>query len=214
MAKPHALNGGIAGPLDGVLRRHGATMVLREGRCVAAHFGSPTSEAAVCLSTVGIADRSDRTTFELRGAPPDIDTALAAIAPLGDRASNGRTGPRSAIARCDHVDTAACSAALVAADVAVYISNRFAAIQVIGPRAADLVGAFDERQELPAVVLDGGSSYELLVMAERGPALWGRLLDAGAPLRVACVGLEALERLAASHRLDRSASPTGSWADD
>jgi hypothetical protein len=210
MTKPDAPNGGIAGPLDGVLRRHGATMVLRQGRCVAAHFGSPTSETSVCLSTVGIADRSDRTTFELRGAPPDIDSALAAIASLGDRTWNGRTGPRSAVVRCDHADTAACSAALVAADVAVDISNRFAAIQVIGPHAADLVGAFDTLRDLPVVLLDGRGSYELLVTAERGPALWGRLLDAGAPLHVACVGLEALERLAASHRLGRAATPTGS----
>ena len=210
MAGSHASTSGLAGPLDGVLRRHGATMVVRDGRCVAAHFGSPTSETAVCLRTVGIADRSDRTTLELRGAPPDVDAALAALALLGDRPSSARTGSRSAVVRCDHPDTAACSAGLVAADVAVDISNRFAAIQVIGPRAADVVVAadFHHRQDDPIVVLDGASSYELLVMAEAGPALWSRLLDAGAPLSVACVGLEALEHLAASHRLARSASPT------
>jgi hypothetical protein len=183
-------------------------MVVRDGRCIAAHFGSPTSETAVCLSTVGIADRSDRTTFELRGAPSDIDAAIASLPPPGAPVSWARTGSRSAIVRCEHTDTAACSAALLGADVAIEISNRFAAIEVIGPRASELLRAVDvHRPGTDVVVLENrATSYELLIDAETGSALWGRLLDAGAPLRVACVGLEALEHLAVSQHLARSAS--------
>ena len=182
-------------------------MVVRHGRCIAAHFGSPTSETAVCLSAVGIADRSDRTTFELRGAPPDIDAAIASLAPLGALVTGARTGPRSAIVRCDHADTPVRSAALLGADVAVEISNRFAAIEVIGPRASELLRAVDVRRPgTDVVVLENhATSYELLIDAETGSALWRRLLHAGAPLSIACVGLEALEHLAASQRLARSA---------
>lgn len=50
-----------------MLRRHGATMIARHGRNVAAHYGSPVSEAAVCRSAVGLADRSDRATLSLTG---------------------------------------------------------------------------------------------------------------------------------------------------
>jgi glycine cleavage system aminomethyltransferase T len=69
------------GPLEGILRGHGATMTVRRGRYVAADFGSATSEAAVCLKTVGICDRSDRSTFEIRGAPEAIEDALASVDP-------------------------------------------------------------------------------------------------------------------------------------
>jgi glycine cleavage system aminomethyltransferase T len=64
-----------------MLRRHGATMVERDGRWVAAHFGSPASEAAVCRSRVGLAERSDRATLELSGDPAGRRGAGRAGAP-------------------------------------------------------------------------------------------------------------------------------------
>jgi glycine cleavage system aminomethyltransferase T len=202
---------GPKGPLDSVLRRHGATIVMRNGRCVAAHFGSAASEAAVCLSTVGIADRSDRTTFEFRGAPQDVDVALAALAPLRARTWWARTTAQTAIVRCEHTDAPMCSAALIAADgaLAVDVSNHYAAIGVVGPRATELlsVADFHTPEGQPIVLRDGPDSFELLVDAGNGPALWGQLLEAGAPFRLACVGLDALGHLAASNRVRRPASP-------
>ena len=56
-------------PLETVARNHGAVMAPRHGRRVPAHFGSVGAEEAVCLRGVGMADRSDRDTFELRGTP-------------------------------------------------------------------------------------------------------------------------------------------------
>jgi glycine cleavage system aminomethyltransferase T len=200
----------LTSPLDGVLRGHGATMVSRYGRCVAAHFGSAASEAAVCLSTVGIADRSDRTTLELRGAPKDVDLALAALAALRDRTWWARTTSRSAIVRCGHSQTPECSGALERAEgTFVDVTGRYAAIGVIGPRATDLLSSADLHtpEGQPIVLRDGSNSLELLVDREVGPALWGQLLEAGAPLSIACVGLDALEHLTASHRVGRPTSP-------
>lgn len=101
----------------------------------------PTSETAVCLSTVGIADRSDRVTFDVRGAAADVDAALAALGLLGEHAWWARAASQSAVVRCQALDRRLCASALGAADVSTEIDERFDAIEVIGPRAADLVHA-------------------------------------------------------------------------
>jgi glycine cleavage system aminomethyltransferase T len=191
-------------PLDSLLRGHGATMAIRHGRCVAAHFGSAASETAVCLRTVGIADRSERTTFELRGAPGDVDEALAALGPPDAAAWWARTSARTAIVRCEYVDAPRCAAAVLPAEgtLAVDVSSRYAAIGVVGPLAEDLLAtaAIDDGDGRPIVMRDGQGALELLVDTGEAERLWARLLEAGAPFRVACVGLDALEHLAASHR--------------
>jgi glycine cleavage system aminomethyltransferase T len=195
-------------PLEDVLRRHGATMTKRHGRSVAAHFGSATSEAAVCLSTVGIADRFDRTTLELRGAPDDVELALSRLARLPIRTWWSRLTSHSAIARCEHCDTAKCLEALIPVEgtAAVDVSDRYAAIGVLGPRAEELLASCSfQTQGPPSIVLrEANAAFEVLVPAAEGAARWDRLLEGGAPFRIACVGLDALEHLAASHRLDRS----------
>ena len=66
-------------PLETVARNHGAAMAERHGRRVPAHFGSAGAEEAVCLRGVGMADRSDRDTFELRGTPSAVESALIAL---------------------------------------------------------------------------------------------------------------------------------------
>jgi glycine cleavage system aminomethyltransferase T len=201
---------GSRSPLDGVLRRYGATMVMRHGRCTAADFGSPTSEAAVCLSTVGIADRSDRSTFELRGAPQDIAGALAAVGRLGDLAWWTSTKPRSALVRCEGVDAERCAAALETAEGVLVgdVTGQYAPIALIGPRAEALLDKLEEEMpELRPSILREGLTFELLIGADSGPALWAGLLDVGGPLQVACVGLDAIEHLAASQRVRRVAGP-------
>ena len=202
--RPAATDPEPLSPLDGVLRRHGATMATRHGKCVAAHFGSAASEAAVCLRTVGIADRSERTTFELRGAPGDIDEALAALPPPDATAWWARTSARTAIVRCEYVDAPRCAAAVLFAEgtLAIDVSAGYAAIGLIGPRAEDLLAAatIDVRDGRPIVMRDGQGALELLVDTGEAERVWTRLLEAGAPFRVACVGLDALEHLAASRR--------------
>ena len=49
--------------------------------------------------------------------------------------------------------------------------------------------------------------YEVLVPASQGPQVWDRLLEEGAPLHIACVGLEAIEHLTATRRLHDIGQP-------
>ena len=173
-------------------------MVTRRGRLVAAHFGSAASEAAVCLSTVGIADRSDRPTLELRGAPADLDAALADLR----FAWWSRISPVRAIVRCDRAHEAACRTALSRSPSAAVVDpgERYAAIGLIGPRAEELLDGLQGERRFH-VLREADGCLELLVAAADGPALWQRLLAAGTPLNLACVGLDALEHLAASGHL-------------
>jgi glycine cleavage system aminomethyltransferase T len=193
-------------PLEDVVMRHGATMINRHGRYVAAHYGSPTGEAAVCLSTVGIADRSDRTTLELRGAPEDVELALSGLVRVRVRNWWSRLTARSAIVRCEQADTAQCLDALIPVEgaVAVDLSNRYAAIAVIGPRAVELLAACDFKvQRSPPIVLrEAEAAFEVLVPSTEGPEQWEKLVAVGVPFQIACVGLDALAHLAASRRLD------------
>jgi hypothetical protein len=48
---------------------------------------------------------------------------------------------------------------------------------------------------------EAGLSWEIHVTPALGPVVWDQLLEAGAPLGVACVGLDAIENLTASKRL-------------
>jgi glycine cleavage system aminomethyltransferase T len=185
----------LIGPLESVLYRDGATMVERHGRRVAANFGARAGEEAACLKAVGIADRSDRTTLEVRG---DVDTALLALAAIGERAWSSYAGSERAVVRCEYEDTAACLAAL--GPDARDATARYAAIAVVGPNAEALLDAAD----LPSssvTLHETGLFWEILVPPALGPVVWDQLLEVGTPLGVACVGLDAIENLSASKRL-------------
>jgi glycine cleavage system aminomethyltransferase T len=64
-------------PLGDVLHRAGAVMTQRDGWEVAAHFGSPAGELAVCAQAVGLADRSFLGKLELRGYPEAVDRVVS-----------------------------------------------------------------------------------------------------------------------------------------
>jgi glycine cleavage system aminomethyltransferase T len=195
----------LAGPLDAILRQHGATMVARDGRWVAAHFGSATSETAVCVSTVGLADRFDRTTLELRGNPADVETALELAAASAEDVGCVQVTPRDAIARCNHARTDACIATLLSTDVAIEITERYAAIEVIGPRAAELIRAaiLELPDQVVIAIEHDTDTYELLIERDNGPYLWNCLLTVGTAVSIACVGLDALTHLAAARHVTR-----------
>ncbi|MDP9400169.1 MAG: hypothetical protein M3P39_04295 [Actinomycetota bacterium] len=193
------------------LRRHGATMIERDGRLVVKHFGSPASEAAVCRSSVGLAERSDRATLELSGAPQAVDEALAEIGRFADAAWWVRRTPHRAIVRCEGAAADACTALMVRAeDVTVTdISADCAALDLVGPHAADVLRAHLEQEGRPVVLVvrRDAACVELLVARAHGPALWNGLLELGDPYGIACVGIEALEHLDVSERLTRRRAP-------
>jgi glycine cleavage system aminomethyltransferase T len=66
-------------PLEDVLRRAGAVIRRRDGQRVAAHFGSPGGELAVCARSVGLVDRSDIGKLELRGYPEALDQIVCLL---------------------------------------------------------------------------------------------------------------------------------------
>jgi glycine cleavage system aminomethyltransferase T len=189
-----------------MLHRHGATMVERHGRLVAAHFGSAATEAAVCRGGVGLAERSDRATLDVRGPRADVAAAIAAVARLGGhRAWWTQLAPGRAIVRCEGDAEDACASAMRAAEGVeiIDLGGDYAAVDLIGPLAGDVLraAAVDERTD-PVIVLHQGEGYvELLVARSYGPALWNRLLEAGAPFGIACVGIDAIEHLAVSDHL-------------
>ena len=188
-----------ASPLETVARNHGAVMATRHGRRVPAHFGSTSTEEAVCLHSVGMADRSDRETFELRGTPEAVETALVT---LGEYAWSSFIASDRALARCELEHATACAGLLENLDGLV-ASNRtpaYAAIGLIGPRAKELLLEVDLTPS-GQIIQEALGCYEIILPADHGPELWDYLLVAGAPYDLACVGHDALDRLAASHRI-------------
>ena len=190
-----------------MLRRHdGARPAERGGRTVVAHFGSVASELAVCRIAVGLAERSDRATLEVRGTRAELDRALGRLATLGDAVWWSRLSRVRAIMRCEAQDRDVC-VAVVERDAIVCVhdlGDELAAPTLIGPRAEDVLAAagLDRDPDAAIVLRDRGGCIELLVPRRLGPALWSRLLDAGERHLIACVGLDAIEQLTVSRELD------------
>jgi hypothetical protein len=80
---------------------------------------------------------------------------------------------------------------------------------VIGPFAVNLLRAtgLGVCEDQPVILYTGSQAFEVLIDPVAGPAVWSRLLHAGAPFGVACVGLDALEHLAASGRMRPAVDP-------
>jgi glycine cleavage system aminomethyltransferase T len=187
-------------------RRHGATLGERGGRTLVAHFGSVAAELAVCRIAVGLAERSDRATFEVRGTREELGRALSELAQLGDAVWWSRLSRVRAIVRCEMADRDACLAAIGReAIVGVHdLGDELAAPTLVGPFAEDVLAAagLDRDHDAAIVLRDRSGGIELLVPRRLGPALWSRLLDAGEGYFVACVGLDAIEHLTVSRELD------------
>jgi hypothetical protein len=177
-------------------------MADRDGRRVPAHFGSTATEEAVCLRSVGMADRAERDTFEIAGKPDAVEHALVALA---EYAWCSFVTADRALARCERDHVAAC-AAMLANFPDLVAANRtpaYAAIGLIGPRAKQLLVEIDLTPS-GVVIQEAFGSYEVILPAAHGPELWEYLLEAGGPYGLSCVGHDALDRLAASHRVGRS----------
>jgi hypothetical protein len=172
----------------------GAVMVRRGRRSVCAHFGSVGAEESVCRKHVGIALRSD---LDVAGRAagdddPPVGRAVRAGAVWLARVAPERVlviGPGAAPAR-DEV-----------------------AISLAGPRAERLLarcglpalGVADVRVcwwrgDFVVLLRESADRHLVLARAAHGSEVWHALLDAGRPLEIACVGVDALLRLAAAAR--------------
>jgi glycine cleavage system aminomethyltransferase T len=201
----------------------GAQLGERDGHVVVALYGSTPGEIAVCMTHVGLADRSDLGTLELRGPQASLDRAFSArfgdppIAPGTGRRQRGiwylRLEPRRALVVGAHAQLASVAPVGVGSDRAELrsrdIGTALAMISVIGPRAARLlaaanlpaelaVGAIGRDPQVVAILRESQRRVLILMPAAAVDAVWARLLEAGEPLGAAFVGCDALSLLGAA----------------
>jgi glycine cleavage system aminomethyltransferase T len=114
-----------------------------------------------------------------------------------ERAWASFIAPDRAIVRCAPADAGALTT--LEGVTAHDRTASYAAIGLIGPRAAELLNEVDLSPS-GLIIREGRDSFEVLLPAAHGPQLWDYLIEAGAPYELACVGHDALDRLAASQR--------------
>jgi glycine cleavage system aminomethyltransferase T len=208
----------VRGPLDDLVRAAGATMVVRDGRWVAAHYGSRAGEVAACKRAVGIADRFDRATLEISGDPSAVDRVVEAVthrpASHADAVRAGhawwcRITPERVVLRCEAAYADPCREAVAAAAGAEPdaewsdLSAEFTAIEVIGRRAEKLMReAGIEDDAMPLVLHESRDTWEIVSEPAVARELWTRLHSAGRSLEAVSVGLDALDMLAAGEHQD------------
>lgn len=215
-----------AGSLPEPCLAAGAVLAERAGRTVIANYGSVPAEIAVCMKAVGLIDRSDLASFEIRAETSRLDRALA------ERLGHPPLAPGSArrlrdvwYLRLDRhrallvgPDAVLASGSPMAArwqkeDWSVNeISDRVALVSVIGPRAARLLGAAELPDQLAigaigrdprdpsviAILRESQRRILIVVKAQATGRLWERLLIAGESLQAAFVGCDALSLLGAA----------------
>lgn len=213
----------IDSPIPGPCLGAGAMLVERDGHMVVSSYGSVPGEIAVCMKSVGLADRSDLGTLELRASSSLLDRALTdrlgdpPVAPgsarrLRDvwylRLDSRRTllvGPHAALASGPMIGKGADRSELQCRD----IGATMAIVSIVGPRAARLLAAADLPDDLTigavgrdprdpsivAVLRESRRWILVLVRAAAVDAAWHRLLAAGESLGAAFVGCDALTLL-------------------
>jgi heterotetrameric sarcosine oxidase gamma subunit len=210
--------------LEDLLADAGAAMVMRAGRRVATRFSSVAAELAVCMRSVGLAEQSDIGTLELRGPDGDVQTVLQQLTGSGlspgfaVRASGASwclVTPQRALVLCPgEARDATLRSLLDAAEgvpgaSAVDLSGDYAALLLIGPRAEHVLRGAALAPDAPPLgrlrVVSGRrpttvlheEPQRFLVLVPRVHACdtWERLLRAGRPHGLACVGRDALDLL-------------------
>ena len=215
-------------PLEPLLQKAGATMVARHGWWVAAHFGSPGGELALCETAVGLADRSDLGKLELRGDPAALEQLVGqlsggSVAPgdalLAEGAWWCAVSPTHVLALSDAAET---DGLRTRADEAVRwtrgatvtdVTTRYAAIGLLGPRTADVLGELSDIEPplgdvdspvfdvlrlaaVPAMLLRGATGRAVaLTEAARATALWTEIERAGREAGIGHVGADAVSHL-------------------
>lgn len=162
---------GASGSLQNVLQNAGAVFSLRGGRPTAVHYGSPAGELAVCVSAVGLLDRSELTKLVIEAPAAQLNhlTARVAggtVAPGGALFADGAwwcgAAPGRTVVLCEPVVGVRLTERLRAQDVhhvEVTVADRtrdWAAIGLLGRHAGKVLRALraygesgDPRQVAP-----------------------------------------------------------------
>lgn len=145
-------------PLEPLLLREGASMASRQGWWVAAHFGSPPGEIALCKTAVGLADRCDLAKLELRAEPSAIEQLVGQLtggqlAPGDALHASGAwwcsVSPEHVLVLCEPSEAARIREALDEAlrwAPGARVSDstaRLAALALLGPEAGSLLDELD-----------------------------------------------------------------------
>jgi len=148
-------------PLEPQLQKAGATMVARHGWWVAAHFGSPGGELALCETAVGLADRSDLGKLELRGERSALEQLVGQLSggsvDPGDALLAGgawwcAVSPTHVLALCDAGDTdrlrtrALDAVRWTPGATVADVTAHYAAIGLLGPRTADVLAELSDTE--------------------------------------------------------------------
>jgi len=136
-------------------------MVARHGWWVAAHFGSPAGELALCETAVGMTDRSDLGKLELRGEASALEQLVGqlsggSVAPGDALLAEGTwwcsVSPTHALALCDaaasdRLRTAARDAVRWAPGATVTdVTPRYAAIGLLGPATGAVLNELSDSE--------------------------------------------------------------------
>jgi glycine cleavage system aminomethyltransferase T len=135
-----------------VLRKAGAVFATHEGRSAAIHYGSAAGELAVCVSAVGLVDRSDLTTLAL-------EAPNAQLVQLTSRLAGGEIAPGGAL---DAAGAWWCAAAPDTLVVVCRADVRRRLIERLRVHAAHQVSLRVQSVELAAVGLVGPQTPNVL----------------------------------------------------
>jgi glycine cleavage system aminomethyltransferase T len=188
--------------LGAVLRQAGGVLVPHDGHVVVAHYGSAAGELAACVSTVGLADRSQLTKLSLEGPPEQLRhlsqrLAGAELVPGGAVLSGGtwwcaeRSDRLLVISDPSAGDRLrAVLAARVARRSAVTLTDRsaeLAALAVVGRRASALLaelgvfGASGNPRHVPPFTAHALTGADVLWLLESDDKALGLMSAADAP---------------------------------
>jgi heterotetrameric sarcosine oxidase gamma subunit len=168
--------------LEDLLADAGGAMVMRDGQRVATHFSSVAAELAVCRRSVGLGERSDLGTLELRGPASAVQAVLRRL--TGDGLTPGAAlraseawwcllTPNRALVLCPGQSRDALLESMLEAAreadgaSAVDLSGDYAALLLIGPRAERLVRSTSLVPDASASLPVGG----LQLVSGRRPAV-------------------------------------------
>jgi glycine cleavage system aminomethyltransferase T len=224
---------GPANPLLGILEQAGAVFSNREGRPSIVHYGSPAGELAVCVSSVGLVDRSQLSKLAVEA--PSLQLGLLTSRLIGGTVAPGGAlhaagawwcgeSERRILVLCEPRVAQRLQARMREHAVhysALSVSDRtaeWAAIELLGSATGKLLarlGAYGESGDPRSVppfsqaTLAGSevrwllqSDRRALVLApiEAAGTVWKAIEQAGRPLGISCVGVEAASRYALLER--------------